>query len=207
MVADRCRGWAWVALLLSFPVWAFCGGFCGVSRRLLGVSGIFVGLAASAALRAFYIVFAVRWCPASRRGVGADPWRLVMISGRGVGGGSRRRLGVAYGLLRGAVTGCGGWRWVRVLSSFRGVCDGLVRRLLRRWWAFSRALWLGVGLWAWWASRACAGLMGCLEGIKKPGRYAPVLCLSGMLVKCLWAVRQCSKSLSRSSSGIAGKSL
>ena len=28
----------------------FCGGFCGASWRLLGVSGIFVGLAASAAL-------------------------------------------------------------------------------------------------------------------------------------------------------------
>ena len=131
-----------VSLFFGILVGCFCGGFCGVSRRLLGVSGIFVGLAASAALRAFYNVFAAWccgwWCPASRRGVGADPRRLVALSGvalrwivSAAGRGSWASVWRCDGLR--------GWWWARVLFSFRGAAVGL------------------------------CGLPGLSGGIKKPG--------------------------------------
>ena len=179
-MADRCRGWAWVALRCpSLPSLrgSLRGGFCGVSWRLLGVSGIFVGLAASAALRAFCIVFAAWWCgwwcPASRRGVGADPRRLVALSGRGVVGGSSRRLGVVPGLLWWRRDGLRGCALVLGLSSFRGGCDGLVRRLLR-------------------ALSICRGGLSCGAGGRSRGRCGWVwVCGRGGLrglVRGLWAV-------------------
>ena len=153
-------GWlASVSVLLFFPAslrGALCGAFCGASRRLLVASGILVGLAASAALRAFYNVFAAWccgwWCPASQAAWAlilggwwcspAGRWRWIVSE---AGRGSWASAGRCDGLR--------GWRWVRVLSSFRGGCDGLVRALLQ-------ALVLVVGLASGRCSPAVVAFLG-----------------------------------------------
>lgn len=81
---------------------SFCGAFCGVCGRFCGGCSISVGVAASAVLRAFYIVFA--WCGAA-------------------GGVQLSRCGVAALLAFSAallvVDRLGGWAW------FLGFCGAL----------------------------------------------------------------------------------
>lgn len=99
---------------------ALCVGLCGACNRVAWVGGTFVGGAAWALLRAFYIVF---------------------VMGRGVGRvlppcvGSCRRLGVLPGLLRGVVTVSGAGRGsfpvqLRGASpaAFRGLSEGMKKR-------------------------------------------------------------------------------
>jgi len=104
-----CGGCASVALTLSFLPSVrgrLCCGFCGLSRRLLGVYGIFVGLArrrlygrfTSFSWRGVLLVVVSSFAS----GVGADPWRLVVLSGRAL-----------------AVDRLGGWAW------FLGFCGAL----------------------------------------------------------------------------------
>ena len=186
----RLRWLVSVVLLLSFtafPAW------CALWRVLRGVSAAHgrvwypcraCGVCGSTGvLQRFRGVWCCCWwCPASRRGVGADPWRLMALSGRGVVGGSSRRLGVVPGPLCGAVTGCGAGVGAS-LSSCRGVLPaGAGGRSCGRWgwaWVWCRALLVG-----------CGGVPGLLKGTKKPGRYAPAFCLIWTLQKCGRAVVQ-----------------
>ena len=115
------RGWLSCRPSLPSLRGVFCGAFCGVSRRLLGVSGIFVGLAASAALAALGVALGLLILggvvPSSGRVLAVD--RL---------GGWAWFVGFC-----GRCDGLRGWAWVRVLSSFRGGCDGLVRASCAVW--------------------------------------------------------------------------
>lgn len=96
-------------------------------------------------------------------------WLLLVLSGRGVVGGSRRRLGVVPVLLWGRCDELRGWSWVLALSSFRGAVTGFC--------GSSRAALVGVlaGAGAGRGSGAgallvgCGGVPGLLKGTKKPG--------------------------------------
>ena len=151
--------WRWWRGLLAFPafpawvaLWRVLRGVSAAPGRVwylcraCGVGG------STGVLHRFRGVVCCWWCPASRGGVGADPRRLVALSGRGVVGGSSRRLGVVPGLLRGAVTGCGLAVGAGPVQLPRG-CDGLVRALLR-------ALVLVVGLASGCCSSAVVAFLG-----------------------------------------------
>ena len=186
--------WASTACVVG----ALCGGFCGACGRFAG-RGRILGRGGGAGgcmgvLHRF-----------------SDGWALVVL--RGDGG------GVAPELLRGAVTASGAVPWLPGAVQLRGGRDGLVRRFLRwvgpcvagRLLAALAGALVGAGtgrgagrLMGYAGSRGPPGSPG---GHKKPGRYAPALCLIGTLQKCLCAVRQCSMSLSRSSSSMRGMSL
>ena len=159
MLADRCRGWAWVALLLSFPVWAFCGGFCGfcgVSRRLLGVSGIFVGLAASAALAALGVALGLLILG----GVVPSSGRVLAVD----------RLGGWAWFLSfcgGAVTVSGAVPWVLGLSSFRGAVTGMCGVSCGGLFSLSRGL-------------SCGRLVGVLAGVVAGRGSVGVVGLTGL---------------------------
>ena len=144
---------------------ALCGAFCGASRRLLVASGILVGLAASAALRAFYNVFAAWccgwWCPASQAA-----WALI-LGGWWCSPAGRWRWIVSEawrGSLAspGRCDGLRGWQWVLALSGFRRAVTGLCGVSCGGLSSLSRGLSCGrlVGVVAGRGSVGVVGLTG-----------------------------------------------
>ena len=174
-----CWRWSWWRGWASAP--ALCGSVCPPWRwrSVAASAGLWVFRGGGVVYSAGVAALALSGLPAGLVRRGGCWWR-------GVGGGSRRRLGVAPELLRGAVTASGAVPWLPGLSSFAetvtalcGVsCGGWVHMSRgvswRRWGAFSRALGLGVGLWVWRGRGASAGLV---RAIKKAG----ALCLGSPL--------------------------
>jgi len=173
--------------LSAFVAVALCGGFCGACGRFCGGCSTSLCVAASAVLWALILGGWWRspaWCRqwialAAGRGVRAS---VGGVTGCGAGGGCLPCPASA-----GAVTGLCGVSCGRCPSVAGLSCGAGGRSRGRCGWVW---VWWSGGLVGWWALRACAGFLCCLEGIKKPGRYASVLCLIGVLQKCGRAVVQ-----------------